>query len=72
MQAGPVFVVHITSKAGFRRMKWRETSKVPLPFGYARPVLWPPGPYLFPGQGENGALRFEHGVNLRAAGSPEE
>ncbi len=72
MQAGPVFVVHITSEAGFRRMKWRETSGVPLHFGYARPWERPPGPYLFSDLGENEALGFERGVNPIAAGSPEE
>lgn len=45
MQAGPVFVVQVTSEGGFRRKKWREITMVPLHFGYAGPQLRPLGPY---------------------------
>ncbi|MBW3704705.1 hypothetical protein GTY83_12250 [Streptomyces sp. SID4928] len=38
---GRCFVVHITSEGGFRRRKWRETSEVPLHFGYAGPRIRP-------------------------------
>ncbi|ARF64249.1 hypothetical protein B1H20_24860 [Streptomyces violaceoruber] len=42
---GRCFVVHITSKGGFRRRKWRETSEVPLHFGYAGPWVTALRPY---------------------------
>lgn len=72
MQAGPVFVAQVTSEAGFRCRKWRETSGVPPHFGYATERLQPldrihSGKYT-----QNVPFRFELYVNLAADGLPEE
>ncbi|GAA2998188.1 hypothetical protein Sfulv_41560 [Streptomyces fulvorobeus] len=72
MQAGPVFVAYITSEAGFRRRKWRETSGVPPHFGYATARSRPLGRNLTGNGTQNVPFRFELYVNLAAAWLPEE
>lgn len=72
MQAGPPFVAQVTSKGGFRRRDWRETSLVPLHYGYAGPRLRPPWTVPLKASTQNVPFRFEPYVNLAIAVPPEE